>query len=160
MDYSLKKDKLISLYLSRLIPINEIRYKIINRKNKMETEETLDYHRERWDNIAGSHYMIHDTHQGKYSIIHDSINYIVKPDHRLEFYQLTGISYQIVELIHNLIKMKNDELKAPLFLTIHNYNLSSSFREFLTNHNYKKSLKEDDKLYSQLANLIMKEMKE
>jgi uncharacterized lipoprotein YehR (DUF1307 family) len=140
MDYSLKKDKLISLYLSRLIPINEIRYKIINRKNKMETEETLDYHRERWDNIAGSHYMIHDTHQGKYSIIHDSINYVVKPDHRLDFYLLTGISYQIVELIHELIKR--------------------NFIQADRSCHYKKFLKEDDKLYSQLANLIMKEMKE
>ena len=140
MMYSLKKEQLISLYLSRVIPISEIRYLIINRKNKMETEETLDYHKERWDNIAGSHYMIHDTHQGKYSIIHDSINYVVKPDHRLDFYNATGVSYQIVELIHEIIKR--------------------NFIQADRSCHYKKFLKEDDKLYSQLANLIMKEMKE
>lgn len=140
MIYSLKKDQLISLYLSRVIPISEIRYLIINRKNKMETEETLDYHMERWTNIAGSHYTTHDTHFGKFSIIHDSINYVVKPDHRLDFYNATGVSYQIVELIHEIIKR--------------------NFIQADRSCHYKKFLKEDDKLYSQLANLIMKEMKE
>ena len=138
--YSLKKEQLISLYLSRVIPISEIRYLIIDRKNKIETEETLDYHMERWTNIAGSHYTTHDTHFGKFSIIHDSINYVVKPDHRLDFYNATGVSYQIVELIHEIIKR--------------------NFIQADRSCHYKKFLKEDDKLYSQLANLIMKEMKE
>jgi hypothetical protein len=142
MMYSLKKEQLISLYLSRVIPISEIRYLIINRKNKIETEETLDYHMERWTNIAGSHYTTHDTHFGKFSIIHDSINYVVKPDHRLDFYNATGVSYQIVELIHGLIK-RNFILPGVSHRPCH----------------YKKFMKEDDKLYSQLANLIMKEMK-
>ena len=139
MMYSLKKEQLISLYLSRVIPISEIRYLIIDRKNKMEAGETLDYHMERWTNIAGSHYTTHDTHFGKFSIIHDSINYVVKPDHRLDFYNATGVSYQIVELIHEIIKR--------------------NFIQADRSCHYKKFLKEDDKLYSQLANLIMKEMK-
>jgi hypothetical protein len=139
--YSLKKDQLISLYLSRLIPINEIRYQIINRKNKMETQETLDYHMDRWTNIAGSHYTIHDTHHNKISFIYNGgMDYVVKPDHRLDFYNETGISYQIVELIHRLIKMKNVRMQRIF--------------------HFNKYLKSDDKLYSQLANLIMKEMKE
>jgi len=139
--YSLKKDQLISLYLSRLIPINEIRYQIINRKNKMETQETLDYHMDRWTNIAGSHYTIHDTHHNKISFIYNGgMDYVVKPDHRTDFYDATGVSYQIVELIHRLIKMKNVRMQRIF--------------------HFNKYLKSDDKLYSQLANLIMKEMKE
>jgi len=148
--YSLKKDQLISLYLSRLMPINEIRYQIINRKNKMETQETLDYHMDRWTNIAGSHYTIHDTHHNNISFIYNGgMDYVVKPDHRTDFYDLTGISYQIVELIHRLIK-RNFVLPGEA--------IRRAFPAL--NYHYKKSLKEDDKLYSQLANLIMKEMKE
>jgi len=150
MIYSLKKEQLISLYLSRVIPISEIRYLIINRKNKMETEETLDYHMKRWTNIADSHYTTHDTHFGKFSIIHDSTNYVVKPDHRLDFYNVTGVSYQIVELIHELIKRHYFILPGGAIRLAFPY----------LNCHYEKFLKEEDKLYSQLANLIMKEMKE
>ena len=140
MSLSLKKDDLISLYLSRVIPICELREKIIIDKNKLEDKETLAYHTDRWDTIAGSHYMAHDTHMGKFSIIFNSEHFVVKPDHRLDFYNLTGISYQIVELIHELIKLKN---KTNPW----------------TNTTDKELLIQDDALYSQLATLIMKEMK-
>ena len=151
--YSLKKDQLISLYLSRLIPINEIRYQIINRKNKMETQETLDYHMDRWTNIAGSHYTIHDTHHNKISFIYNGgMDYVVKPDHRTDFYDATGVSYQIVELIHRLIKMKNVRMLDR--------RRSRGRHHTRRIFHFNKYLKSDDKLYSQLANLIMKEMKE
>jgi hypothetical protein len=149
MMYSLKQEQLISLYLSRVIPISEIRYLIINHKNKMETEETLDYHMERWLLIGCSHYTTHDTHFGKFSIIHDSTNYVVKPDHRLDFYNATGISYQIVELVRELIKRHYFILPVRGLL---------SFPAL--NGHFKNFLKADDKLYSQLANLIMEKMKE
>ena len=39
----------------------------------------------------GLHYHLHDTHVGKFSIIHDENNYIVKKDHKPIFYNITGI---------------------------------------------------------------------
>jgi len=142
MSLSLKKDDLISLYLSRVIPVFELREKIIIDKNKLEDKETLAYHTDRWDTIAGSHYMAHDTHIGKFSLIFNSEHFVVKPDHRLDFYNLTGISYQIVELIHELIKLKNKTNPWN--------NINMTDKELLI---------QDDALYSQLATLIMKEMK-
>ena len=108
MKDSLKKDKLISLFLSRVIPIDEIRYKIIKIKNEKENQETLEYHTDRWENIAGSYYMIRDSHMNKFSYVLDSQTYVIRQDHKLDFYKLTGISYQIIDLIHELIELKGD----------------------------------------------------
>jgi len=144
----LKKDKLISLYLSRLIPINEIRYRIIKLKKVMEEEDTLDYHEDRWASIAGSHYIARDTHQNKFSYIFNDRNYVVHVDHGMDFYNLTGISYQIIDLIHELIKINKDD-DGISYLD----NLSIS--GFKT---HKEWLQSDDSLFSKLANLITKEI--
>ena len=76
---------------------------IIHKKNTIEAKETMDYYYDRWENIAGSHYRLHDTHDGKFSYIFNDMEYIVKKDHKPIFYNLTGISYQVLELIHQLI---------------------------------------------------------
>ena len=149
MEYSidLKQDKLISLYLSRLIPIDDIRYRIIKMKKVMEEEDTLDYYEERWSSIAGSHYIARDTHQNKFSYIFNDENYVVHVDHKMDFYNLTGISYQIIDLIHELIKIKKDDGISYLD------NLSiSGFKS------HKEWLKSDDSLFSKLANLITNEI--
>jgi len=140
----LTKDKQISLYLSRLIPINEIRYRILNMKNKKEDKETLDYHTERWSSIAGSHYTAHDTHQNKFSYIFSNGNYVVHVDHNMDFYNLTGISYQIVELIHEIIKIKNQD--------------DLCFRDLDGLKIQEEWIKSDDLLFSKLALLITKEI--
>ena len=46
MEYSLKKDEIIRLYLKYLIPIPEICNKIIKIKNDMENEDTLKYYKD------------------------------------------------------------------------------------------------------------------
>ena len=66
--------------------------------------------------------------------------YIVKPDHRLNFFYMTGISYQILELIYELIRIKNNTF----------------YNDFI--NDYKKWLNLDDKLYSILSKKIMIEM--
>ena len=58
---------------------------------------------------------------------------------KLDYYKYTGISYQIIELIHELIKLKNEK-----------YLSKDEGYEYWLNH--------DDKLYSFLADKIMKEM--
>lgn len=141
MEYSLKKDEMIRLYLKVYIPIPEICNKIIKIKNESENKETLKYHMDRWDSIAGEHYYTRDNHYGKFSYIHDGINYIIKPDHRLYFYQMTGISYQVIELIYELIQIRNEK--------------SWDFEI----DNKEEWVKHDDKLYSELSKRIMNEMK-
>ena len=99
MEISLTKDETICLYLKYFIPIPEICYKIIKIKNDNEYEETYNYHLDRWIKLAGEHYYTRDNHFDKFSYIVNSKEYIIKPDHRINFYKMTGISYQVVELI-------------------------------------------------------------
>jgi len=130
MIITLSTNKRIIFLLSQLINEPGVCEKIVEIKDEEEKKDALKYHYERWVNIAGSHYILHDTHMGKFSIIHDETNYIVKKDHKPTFYNITGISYQVIELIHELIKSINKEY-----------------------------LEYDDMLYSKLANLIMDEYK-
>ena len=130
MIITLSTNKRIIFLLSQLINEPGICEKIVEIKDEEEKKDALKYHYERWENIAGSHYYLHDTHVGKFSIIHDENNYIVKKDHKPIFYNITGLSYQVVELIHELIRIFNKEW-----------------------------LQYDDMLYSKLANLIMDEYK-
>lgn len=140
MEYSLKNDEYIRLYLKVFIPIPELCNKIIKIKNKEEENETLKYHNDRWTNIAGEHYYTRDNHHNKFSYIFDNINFIVKIDHRMNFYQMTGISYQIVGLIHELIRINHEN--------------SWDFEI----DEKKDWLQYDDKLYSELSKRIMIEM--
>ena len=141
MEYSLKRDECIRLYLKVFIPIPEICNKIIVLKNDMEKVDTLEYHIDRWVTIAGEHYYTKDNHYGKYSYVQDSSKYIIKRDHRINFYQMTGISYQIVDLIHELICINHE--KAWDF-------------EIADKKDW---IKYDDELYSNLSNKIMIEMR-
>ena len=140
MEYSLNRDEKIRLHLKEFIPIPEICNKIIKIKNDMENEETLKYHIDRWESIAGEHHFTRDTHYGKFSYIFDDSKYIVKRDHRIYFYEMTGISYQVLELIYELIRILNE----------------NSYDEDFGDK--KRWLRNDDKLYSELSKRIMIEM--
>ena len=131
MEKQLNSDEYILACLKRKISETSICKKILKLKKMIEKKETDEYYLERWENIAGIHYMLHDTHLGKFSHIWDKTSYIIKKDHKSFFYDRTGISYQVIELLHELIKKSYD----------------------------KESLKYDDDLYSILANKIMIEMK-
>lgn len=133
---------MIKLYLKVYIPIPEICNNIIKIKNESENKDTLKYHIDRWNTIAGEHYYTRDTHYGKFSQVFDESNYIIKPDHRVYFYQMTGISYQVIELIYELIKIRNEK--------------SWDFEI----DNKEEWIKHDDKLYSELSKRIMNEMKQ
>lgn len=141
MEISLTKDETIYLYLKSLLPIPELCYKIIKIKNVSESEETYKYHLDRWIKLAGEHYYTRDNHYNKFSYVLDSEKYIIKPDHRMDFYKMTGISYQVLELIYELIRIKNEK--------------SWDF-EMDDKTDW---LKHDDKLYSELADRIMDRMK-
>ena len=147
MEFALKHDEMIRLYLKVFIPIPEICNKIIDIKNNKEFEETLEYHIDKWESIAGEHYFTRDTHYGKFSYIFDNSKYIVKRDHRIYFYQMTGIPYQIVELIHELIRILNEK------------SYDEDFEDMLLPEDKKRWLRNDDALYSELSKRIMIEMR-
>ena len=131
MNKQLNSDEYILACLKRKISETNICKKILKLKKETEKKEIDEYYLERWENIAGVHYMLHDTHLGKFSHIWDETSYIIIKDHKSLFYDRTGISYQVIELIHELIKKSHD----------------------------KEWFKYDDNLYSILANKIMIEMK-
>ena len=76
----------------------------------------------------------------KFSYVLDSEEYIIKPDHRMNFYKMTGISYQVLELIYELIRINNEK--------------SWDF-EIDDKIDW---IKHDDKLYSELSKRIMNKM--
>lgn len=138
----LQKDELILMYLKEKLNHNiDLSKIILTIKNNKENKETMDYYINRWENIAGSHYILHDTHCDKFSYIFNDKEYVVKPDHNFIFYKLTGISYQIVELIHELIKINKHNTETL----------------FIWNHKY--WLNKDDKLYCLLSKKIAEKMK-
>ena len=140
MEISLKRDEIILLYLKEYIPIREICNKIIKLKNNLEKEDTLEYHTNRWNTICKEHIYTRNNQCGKFSYIFDLNQYIVKPDHRINYYQMTGISYQVVELIYELIRIKNEKL----------WDMEIEDKDEWLIH--------DDKLYSKLSKMIMDEM--
>ena len=141
MEYALSNDENIYGILRLFINEPSICKNIIKYKKYLEEKETLDYHFKRWEDIAGSHYILHDTHEGKFSYIFNEENYIVKPDHKLNFINLTGISYQVIELLHELIKINR--------ICSENTHIED----------YKYWINYDDKLYAILSKKIMFKMK-
>ena len=142
----LTKDESTLLILKEVLHHNtDVCKLIIHKKNTIEMKEIMEYHYDRWENIAGSHYRLRDTDQDKYSLICDYSTFIVKKDHLPIFYNLTGISYQVVDLIHLLIKL-------------HRVDREDTQETFIWNYKY--WLERDDKLYSVLTNKIMRAMNE
>ena len=139
----LTKDESILLILKEVLHHNtDICKLIIYKKNSIEAKETMDYYYNRWENIAGSHYRLHDTHDGRYSLIWDASTYKVKIDYNPMFYNLTGISYQIIELLHELIKINRIDSENSRI------------------EDYKYWLTYNDKLFSFLADKIRIAMNE
>ena len=115
---------------------------IMNHKKQLEDTEILEFHSKRWKDISGSHFMLRDSYEGNVSVA-ERLADIVKPDHLLTFYNLTGISYQVVDFIHALIKLKNPDALENTFIV-----------------DYKEWLHDDDTLFSTLSQQIMLEMKQ
>ena len=137
---NLSIDEEILLLLKELLNHNiEICKIVLKYKKGKENLENKLYYSGRYEKIAKEHYYMHDNHVGKFSYIHDSHIYVLKKDFKLDYYKYTGISYQIIELIHELIKLKNDK-----------YITKDEGYEYWLNH--------DDELYSVLSEKIMKEM--
>ena len=152
MSISLNKDKLISLYLSRLIPINELKFKIIKLKTILENKESLEYHIERWETISSKYFRSFEINQYNqrqpYSYIFDDIYYISLPDKNMDYYNETGISFQTRDMLLDIISYPvsfNKETGICKQSIINNKNIE-----------YRKK---DDEIYGILSKEIMKKLK-
>ena len=114
---------------------------IMNHKKQLEDIEIVEFHSKRLKDISGSHFMLRDSYE--FSIAEaQRLADIVKPDHLFTFYNLTGISYQVVDFIHELIKLKNPDALENTFIV-----------------DYKEWLNDDDTLFSHISKQIMLQMK-
>ena len=137
---NLSQNETLLMILNRIFTIKELSLKIIHIKSILEKEDINNYYNERYNKIAKEYYFLCDNHIDKFSIIHDNKCYIVKRDFKLDYYNYTGISYQVICLLHELIKLKNEK-----YIT--------------QDEGYKYWLNHDDKLYSLLSDKIMNKMK-
>ena len=105
------KDVYIYLLLSTKIYEPNIINKIINKTKEIEDKETLQYHTERWETIAGSYFKCTDRARSPftdskniYSYVLDGEKHIYEKDRILDFYKETGVSFQIRALLLDVIK--------------------------------------------------------
>ena len=113
----------------------------MNHKKQLEDTDILEFHSKRLKDISGSHFMLRDQHEFRIAEAQRLAD-IVKPDHLFTFYNLTGISYQVVDFIHELIKLKNTDALENTFIV-----------------DYKEWLHDDDTLFANLSKQIMLQMK-
>ena len=146
---NLTNDQQISLLLSQFIPIEPIRYKIIYLKDQIEKQEALKYHTERWETISSKYFRSLEKTAKPYSYVIDSKYYISEKDRCLDFYNETGISYQVRSLLLEILQCTFEI--DPLYRT---------FSDNILNCNWYEWRKEDDKIYSILSEEIMKKFKE
>lgn len=138
----LTNDETILLLLKEVLNHNiDVCKYIMKFKHSIEESDTLNYHIHRWRTIAKSHYDLHKTHEGKFSYIFNLDKYVIKEDHKRIFFYRTGVSYQLIELLHELIKLyRIDTVNSHI-------------------EDYKYWVEHDDMLFSHLATKIMKKMK-
>tara|TARA_B110001452_G_C15149440_1_gene400062 strand:+ start:342 stop:800 length:459 start_codon:yes stop_codon:yes gene_type:complete len=149
MNYPLTTNQEILLSLSRVIPINELRYKIVAYKNQIEKKEALEYHSERWETISSGYFRATEVQYGFNGLhgelhisswIADDNNWVATKDHNLDFYNETGFSYQVRNLLMNL-------LSCPVSLSDNILNCSLyEWRKY------------DDKLYGFLSRMIKEKL--
>ena len=141
MEYGLTSYEHIYGILRIFINEPSICKNIMNHKRQLEDTEILEFHSKRWKDISSSYFMLRDSYEFRIAEAQRLAD-IVKPDHLFTFYNLTGISYQVVDFIHDLIKLKNPDALENTFIV-----------------DYKKWLDDDDTLFANLSKQIMLQMK-
>ena len=133
------KDILTFLLINEKIKINEISGKILFFKNKIEEKDIQIYYNGLYENIVGSYFKCLEDRYPTYSYVLNDSQYIEKKDKNDIFFKKTGISYQVRDLVMNLISEYKDDK--------------------ITEDEKKEWRKEDDLKYSKLAEKIHKVMK-
>lgn len=136
------KDITIFLLLNQKIKINEISWKILSLKNKIEEREVSEYYDELFENIVGKYFKCLENKYPTYSYILDGCKIVAKRDNNIKFFLETGVSYQVRDLVLDLITGYEDDL----------------FKD-ISKDEKKQFRKEDDILYGKLAEKIQRVMK-
>jgi hypothetical protein len=142
----------IKFILSNKIHINEILDKIIYEKELLEKEEALKYHIKRWKNISSAYFYSFEyniSHEKlPYSYVLDGKKFIANKDRKLDFYNLTGISFQVRDLLMDILNCYNTYYD---FFRYKNIEINDN----IFNCTFFEWRKEDDKIYSILSKKIM-----
>ena len=136
--YSLTSYQENLMTLNRLINEPFICKYILKIKDEEEKKDSQGYHNELWSLLMGLYYNCKE--YPRYSYVLDGKHFIYNIDKKLEFYYLTGISFQSREILLDTIK--NDLLDWVPPLT----------------HLFEEDKKEKDKELGKLSNLIIVEM--
>jgi len=138
MEYGLTSYQENLMTLNRLINEPFICKYILKIKDEEEKKDSQGYHNELWSLLMGLYYNCKE--YPRYSYVLDGKHFIYNIDKKLEFYYLTGISFQSREILLDTIK--NDLLDWVPPLT----------------HLFEEDKKEKDKELGKLSNLIIVEM--
>ena len=109
MEYDLMKDQKICLFLIQILPVPDLCRLIIDYKNYLETQDNYIYHISLWENISSRFFISCETKFPTYSYILNGEHYIANKDRNLEYYNYTQISYQVRNMILQLIKAPGKE---------------------------------------------------
>ena len=163
MIITLSKNKRIEYYLSHFIDEPEICKYIVDLKNIMEEKEAYDYHYERWETHAGNYYKSIEYNQWKemipYSYVHMSSKgnkFIVRKDRKLDYYLETGISFQVRDLLLNILSKSDEYFSYRTFTNIMKVRFTIDETSIL-DKDIKEWRKEEDENYSILAKKIMEQ---
>jgi len=143
MEFDLSNNKIIYNLLLNIIPVPDICEKIISFKNTIEQKEAYDYHVERWETISSLYFRSLENYHPDIIIYSYMFNrtkqneYITEPDRNTKFFNETGISYQVRNLLLELFNCPNDYNKGM----------------------WKNMILFDDKLYGKISKEIMLHMK-
>ena len=147
MNYPLTNNQEILLILNRLNSIQEINQYILFLKNKIEKQETLQYHIHLYENISLKYFISLEKCERPYSYVLNSKYYISEKDRCLDFYNETGISYQVRSLLLEILNCSSE------------FDGMKLFSDHILNCELYKWREEDDKLYCILARKINEKMK-
>lgn len=163
MIITLSTNKRIIYYLSHFIDEPNICKNIVDLKTEMEEKEAFDYHFERWETIAGTYYKSFEYNQWRemipYSYVHMSSNgnkYIVRKDRKLDYYLETGISFQVRDLLLNILSKSDEYFSYRTFTNIMKVRFTIDETSIL-DKDIKEWRKEEDEIYSILAKKIMEQ---
>ena len=144
----MERSSKIYLYLTKKINEKNIIKKIIQIINYLESK---DYHIERYNKIKNAwlNSFTYNKWNDKeiYSYVLNSRIYKSEADRILDFYNHTGISCQVIDLLFDIISNED-------------YIIPSGEIKSITDKKIKQWRKEDDNLYGKLAKKIMEHMKE
>ena len=148
MNYPLTNNQEILLILNRKINIKEINQYIIFLKNKIEELETLQYHIYLYENISLKYFISLEKCERPYSYVLNSKYYTSEKDRCLDFYNETGISYQVRSLLLEILNCSHEFDDC-----------TKTFSDHILNFTLYEWRKEDDKIYCILTRKINEKMK-